>query len=395
MPYAETSQQDQDTIDDDLIKQALDPQGNLQIDFGRELEPGEKADDAVDYEDISDDDLAEDVDEKLLATSSSQQQGISSPGLDKLGHDGDVNGLMDESTLESDNLDDLFDDAPSSPVDEQGQSKDDGLPMAFDFEGDELFGNSIGSVQEATLLPAQQNADRPLEPIASQNFDFGAEDEPISEEQLLQQRLFAQSRRTFEVSDYPPAPPESQEQLLASVWPKFERGTVPRFMDLLPPKRARYIGKTPLKAPKPVQPTKISLDIAPDHEKNFKFSAGTSKRAYDSVEPYGVVVIRDQELTQHDSDDEMDVDSDYENEPVGGVSWQDFQVVCGDWDLESVSTVDPVVATVPEEEEPDDLFGDFDEAFREVSRPSVKVSTVRSMHDVVVDSYFSGESWNS
>ena len=372
----ETSQKDQDALDDDLIKQALDPQGSLQIDFSRELEPGEKADDAVDYEDISDDDLAEDLDERASPTSGEQRQRASSPSFESLGQDDGMKGLVDDNALESDNLDDLFGDAPSSPVDEHAQKRDDAIPMAFDFEGEEMFGEPIGSVQGAPSSPAQKGSDVPSEPIRSQDFDFAVQDEPISEEQLLQQRLFAQSRGTFGFSDFPPAPPESQEQLLASLWPKFERDTVPRFMDLLPPKRARYIGKTPSKVPKPVQPTKISLDLAPDHEKSFKFSAGTNKRAYDGAEQHGVVVIRRHESTQRDSDDDMDLDSDYENEPVGGIYWQDFQVVCGDWDIESVSTIEPTVPRTLEEDEPDDLFGDFEDSFRETGRPSKKVRLV-------------------
>ena len=402
MPHAETSQQDslqdQDALDDDLIKQALDPQGNLQIDFSRALEPGEKADDAIDYEDISDDDLAEDLDEKLPAASNDQQHSTSSPSFEGLGQDDGLSGLLEENAVESDNLDDLFGDAPSSPTDEHGQRRNDALPMAFDFEGDEgdeIFGDPIGAVQGANLSPVQKRTDRAFDPVTSQDFDFAIQDESISDEQLLQQRLFAQSRKTFEVLDFPPAPPESQEQLLQSLWPKFERNTVPKFMDLLPPKRARYIGKTPSKVPKPVQPTKISLELAPDHEKNFKFSAGASKRAYDSAEQHGLVVIREQESSQNDSDDEMDVDSDYENEPIGGVSWQDFQVVCGDWDIESICNIELDESVVRVEDNPDDLFGDFEESFRETGRPSAKVRTVRNGYNTLADSTCRGESWNN
>ena len=366
MPHAVDERDAQDEQDDLLIQKALDPQ--YDFDFSRDLEPGEKADDAIDFEDISDDDLAEEEDEGQPNSSATIK--VESAGAsfeDELGftQEDDLPGLTTSgSAPEGDGLDDLFGDAASSPIDLRDgpeiKGKDD-MGMSFEFE-DDLFSESLGTAGIATTtekrveLPTNESLFRPI--------DFSSKTAAPSREQLLQQELFAMSRNGFGSSDFPPAPPENQEELLTSLWPKFERDTVPRFMDLLPPKKARYIGKTPLKVPKPVQPTKVSLELAPDQEKSFKLTTSVTKRNQEEINRQGIVEITETNALQSSSEDEIDLDSDYEGEPVGGVTWQDFQVVCEDWDIHSLDLSPSPEIHVPGSplvDDQDDLFRDLDE----------------------------------
>ena len=392
---------DQDAQDDALIAAALDPTADF--DFTRALEPGEKADDAVDFEDIGDDDddLAEDEDEgKSPQDLATQQNRDDDPFsmLDDFGENGDLDNLPGDA-LQSGNIDDLFGDVPSSPLGEHAVKAENGLDVMGDFRTEEPFGGVLDSLEAGAPPAGPSGADkshghtsRPAPP-----------GESVSAELLQQMELFAQSRNSIMTRsparspimdlDFPPAPPENNEELLASLWPKFKPNTVPKFMDLIPPKKARYVGKTPLKVPKPVQPTKISIEIAPDLEKSFKYSAGSNKRTFDSAEQPGYIVIRDPRSAQA-SDEEMDIESDYENEPVGGITWQDFQVVCGDWDTPSpVGSVTPEPRASSVTDYDDDLFNDIDDRMREMGRPSSKVCPRASFLVLLTDICLAAKAW--
>ena len=368
----------QDELDDILIQQALDPENDFN--FNRELEPGEKADDAIDFEDIDDDDLAEDEGDKPGDSSSTtrvEEGGASfDEQLQSFTQD-DLPGLTNESANEGDDFDDLFGDGPSSPVEgakEQGEKDGEGNGASFNFE-DDLFGDTLGS--DSLVTTTEQDIDIPLSESLFRPVDFSAKIVPPSREELLQQELFALSRNNIGSADHIPAPPENKEELLASAWPKFERDTVPRFMDLLPPKHARYIGKTPLKPPKPLRPTKVSLELALDQEKSFRLTTSGIKRTYEDYEKQGLIPIVDSDVDGDTSEDEMDVESDFENEPVGGVNWQDFQVICADWEVPEASlspSPERELLKSPVATDQDDLFRDMDAEWdRQLGRPASKV----------------------
>ncbi|KAL9033227.1 MAG: hypothetical protein Q9214_007615, partial [Letrouitia sp. 1 TL-2023] len=168
-----------------------------------------------------------------------------------------------------------------------------------------------------------------------------ADDSTMSEEEKLQQYLFALSRSNVEARDngtvLPPVPPIDPSRTLATVWPDFDPDSVPRFMKLLPCKRSRYIGKKPVKPPKPVQPTKLTLELAPDHEKLFTtFSKPSDKAPADDGQPK-MVMIRPPTPSDDASTDDFDFGSDVDTEPIGGISWQDIQIACEDWTIPSPS----------------------------------------------------------
>ena len=343
MPHAESDRSDppQDhpaqTDDDSLIQQMLTNPVSLEDALAQPSEVGEKAEGAIDYADIEDDDLADDEDENRALSpfgqiQSSAQNGI---GYDPMGANG-IPAVKLENGLDEDPLDDLFGEAPSSPVDEAEQPPGNNGAMSYDFEGDEIFGEPIGPIQDAasppfptqdTLMSSGGQKTDDLFPLDTQN-------EPISEELLQQQRLFARSRAAFGYPDLPPPPPENEEEVLASMWPKFEKNSIPKFMDLMPPKKARYVGKAPVKPPKPVQPTKLTLEIQADQEKAFKLSTGPQKRAFDSLKDPGLIPIQTLDAGPESGDEDTE-ESDFENRLIGGVSWQDLQVICADWDIDS------------------------------------------------------------
>lgn len=322
MPHAISPHDSQEEQDNLLIRQALDPENPF--DFDRELEPGEKADDAIDFGDLSDNDLADDEDEgKLLPSRQVDDVHEALGGIeDFLHHEGAAVMIKSEGPAEDD-LDDLFRDIPSSPADDGVEEK----PTQICTRDVEMAGASELGEEHSQLIDGLTPEPRAPGPsgVPSQSSI-----RPASLQQL-QQELFAMSGSG--VADILPPPPENQEELLMSLWPKFKRGTIPKFMDLLPPKKTSYIGKKPLKQPKPIQPTKLNLELAYDQEKGFKLASVTNRRIQEDTDRANFVSIADTTSVETATAEDEDMDSDLENAPIIGISWQDFQFACGDWDI--------------------------------------------------------------
>lgn len=378
MPHAVTDHDAQSEADDLLIQKALDFDPSNDLDFNRELEPGEKAENAVDFEDISDNDLAEDedeVNEHYPPAQTVDNRGPSFDDLPDLTQDDDHLDITGGNGDDGDEFDELFGDTPSSPVggeDGQGARTSDQMNMSFEFENNDPFSGRLQGVQgidEAADNKVQSLINQPIfRPV-----DFRVENAAPSKEYRLQQQLFAMSRGEYANPEHLPAPPESQEELLASLWPKFEKGAIPRFGDLLPPKKARFVGKTPFRVPKPVHPTKVNLELAQDQEKAFRFSSLAKKSQNDLDQPY-LVHINDTGSNHSHTDSEVEIDSDFEGEPVGGVSWQDLQILCEDWDIhcaELSPSPDLKTRQWSTTADQDDFFADI---YDELDRPSAKVT---------------------
>ena len=366
VPAGSSRHQEEEAQDDDaLMRAAVNDIDGLNDLVANLDDPGEKAEGAIDYADIDDDDLAEDEDEARASMPGQPHFDLlPAHGRDNVRGDG-LNGIKLEDGLGADNLDDLFGDVPSSPTNERHAAHHETVAAAYDFEEDEIFGEPIGPVQDGSfpifgtghdIISAGDEANEGL-------FGPGSQDEPVSEELLQQQELFARSRAAFHYRDLPAPTPENEEEALALMWPKFEKNSLPKFMELMPPKKARYVGKIPMKPPKPPQLTKVNLEIEADQEKSFKVSAGLQKRKYDLQRDSGLTPILTQDASEDDADEE-EVDSDYENNLIGGKSWRDLQVICADWDLESPRDVS--MASSDE----DDLFGDSMVGDHAMSNPS-------------------------
>jgi transcription initiation factor TFIID subunit 1 len=184
--------------------------------------------------------------------------------------------------------------------------------------------------------------------------------------------------RSVNFGQYIPPPPANNEELLASIWPGFDRDSPPNFMSLLPPKKAYFIGKTPLKPPRPVQPTKISLELEQDQEKLFRLSGTATYRqraVQEEAEQKGLIFIENEDDKDKNTSDDEDVFMEIENEPIGGVGWHDIEVACEDWDsmlLDEPSDSEPAAGEKRPRE--DDLFGEGDDDWdREFGVPQAKV----------------------
>ncbi|KAI4121919.1 MAG: hypothetical protein LQ338_006083 [Usnochroma carphineum] len=337
MPHATDTleaQDAQDAQDDLLIQQVLDPESTL--DVTRELEPGEKADDAVDYGNLSDDDLADE--EEGLGTNNpgSQHRGPLNNNPDDF-RNGNGQQLTEENGAFADGIDDLFGDAPQSPNEDDGTTPKDSvgtfLPHLESFDSERtiahdgyqlsLFGKDITSGHSTETA----------QPTSLQAFDA----QTVSKEEQMQQYLISMSTHGAVTQDslLNVAHDKERTQDLAFLWPKFERDSVPRFMDLLPLKRSYYVGKQPLKQPKPVYPTKVNLDIAQDQEKQFKLSSAPRRKLGADDERHGIIRIFPNQPSEDDGEENEGLPSESENETIGGVTWQDLEIICEDWDYQS------------------------------------------------------------
>ena len=200
-----------------------------------------------------------------------------------------------------------------------------------------------------TLPSARQPDDEPrkqidLSDISPQQSVKEVTFEMETEEEREQRLLFESSRKAWERregtglddEDIPP-PPETDAELLATIWPGYTQDEIPRWQSLFPGKRAYYLYKTPIKPPKPIQPTKVNLDLEADQERQFKTAAGTkfTKRSREDFEDEGIIVIKQAEDVEHvplAEDDYGDSDFD-DDELVGGLSLNDLRILCEDWDI--------------------------------------------------------------
>lgn len=341
MPHAVDKTEENDDL---LIAQLLsaDPRENgFEGLLSERIDNEPKADDAVDYEDISDDDLAEEE--------TNREDGLNG---DTAGADDTfMEGLFDDAPqtqdaeAENDEFDDLFGDAPSSPQAEQSQDMNGGQAGAVTDSAAALGVESKHPESPpSTQVPKVESPESARE-LAS--FEDVLEQEIVEEEdedpEIREQReLFAQAQSRLRngpvvsSSDLPPAP-QTDADVFQAIWHNYEAGTILRFGEILPHRRAYYVPKAPLKPPKPVQPSKVNLELQQDHEKAFKLppaAAPTRNARQAELDQKGIVAITEAD-TGEKSDDEDDVrlDDFDDHEKIGGVTWQDLQMLCDNWDV--------------------------------------------------------------
>lgn len=340
MPHATSPRDLQEELDDILIQQALDPESRF--DFNRELEPGEKADDAVDYEDLSDDDLADDESEgpftKPTGNGTAAVSVFEGPG--SRAQDQEPHEITNYESNEGDGFDDLFGDNVASHREDVEEARrpqiaTSSASMGFAIKPDENLLSQEHPRYPPEIPPSQVRARQDgfihtrgiAQPATST-----AHDKLVSKEQQLQQELFAMSGYGSSGVDYLPPPPENQEELLKSLWPKYERTVIPRFMELLPPKKMAYSRKVPLKKPRSFQPTKLNLDLAKDLEKSFKLPLASSRRNGDDPDQTCVISVPDIVSPQGTIHDAEDMEPDPECEIMKDITWQDIQILCQEWE---------------------------------------------------------------
>jgi transcription initiation factor TFIID subunit 1, fungi type len=355
--YPET-QASSEEADEQLIKsfirgdeEAQEKLASLDFSAAKPIDQSGKADDAIDYEDFSDDELPDEED--TGPTTVQNGSGLWSDDDTKM-QDAEMDSMFPEdngAANNGDDFDDLFGDIPSSPILNGETSKG---QTALD-NGDDLF--QLDKDDSAIGMVDQQDADGLFRDV-----NFGSND--------LQRLLAEADAGMF------PQPPENREELLKILFPNFDRENPrPFFLSLLPPKKANYVGKQPLKAPKPLATSKLSLDVAADQEKIFKSQGLPIKKGVESEASGFVPSLLPASLKTEEEDVEMSSGE----EEVGGVSWNDLQLACEDWD----AMIDAEVSddAQPEPRELDLFEDDEDEWSREFEVPSAKRQKVTKSGD--------------
>ena len=305
-------------VGDDEVSQALGMIATGDTSFMEVgFEPGEKAADAQDYEDISDDDLPEEED---------AVNNVEVPALtDDNGTSGDI---------------------------------------------DELFGMDFGD-HEGLDFPQDGPVDGHVKTPAERIVD----DRPTIEE--LRRLNFNQDWTI-------PAPAESAEDLVKKLWPAFERGKALNWNELFPSKNAYFIPRAPAKPPKPLHPTKVSLDLVPDQEKAFRNSTGAATtsdkyRRIAEAESRGLVDCTQETPLAESDDEEFDYSTPALDEViVKGVTWSDLLMVCHPWDI-PFKTNPPQQADVEEDEPMDEWEKEF------LGSSRTKTKKRKTTHDDEID----------
>ncbi|KAG8532623.1 uncharacterized protein KY384_002500 [Bacidia gigantensis] len=298
MPPAATPQSVQgvqDDEDEELIQQALDPQTSL--DFNRDLEPGEKAEDAMDFEDLSDNDLADDDEPGYSGGKANAPDDFAGgANFETRGP-----GYVDEAHAEK-TFDDLF--------------------------GEETFASIKAPEDDHTNTATENQASWPvLNSSLQQDFPRAGD----TDRHQLQQELFALSRSAYAAHDGLPEPPTNRNELLTALWPNFEHGSIPKFMNLLPPKKARHLGKHITKPPRPLNPTKVNLEVAQDQEKAFRVLSEPQEAKYSNRIRLGLVATQLEASDTDSNESDLEDDDDLDSHIIHGTSWHDLQILCEDW----------------------------------------------------------------
>lgn len=259
----------------------------------RDLEQGEKADNAVDYEDIGDDDSLPDEEPHQDA---SMELSDLLPGIE----DNAMEGLDD---------DDLFGPsspiltthepqpviAPSKPVDKPARDADQESDLASEHGEDDT--------QEISMLQSEP-------------------DEIDDAQYRTQLALFAQSGQGF----MPTTEQENIEEWLKLEFPGLNRAETPFFNKLFPPRPHKWQAKFPPKPPKQVYPTKVNLEIEQDQKTAFNSvaAAATSESTSD--------LVRTQEPAAAQEVQESSDDSDLDEPLPNGLTMHDLEFMCTDFD---------------------------------------------------------------
>ncbi|KAG6101897.1 hypothetical protein E4U30_000672 [Claviceps sp. LM220 group G6] len=280
--FDETAWKAQDAADEREIARLLEQSqdggdGGLKLD-DTPFDQTNKADDAEDFEDISDDDLP---DEEPSGGTYAEMPGLT--------HDGAT----------SNDADDLFGEGPSSPTDPVPGPPSPGTRV-HDIEG----GDDPHPVDSSVSFTAL-------------NFD-----------------LDTHMGGTANQDPHIPAPAETVEDLLKAAWPAFQKGRILTWSELLPPKKAIWKEKKPAKKPKHLVTSKLTLELATDQEKMFRIpgTADSTKQQRASDATFARLVRCDEGAAEEvDETLKFDLDQESDSETVMGFTLRDIELACEDY----------------------------------------------------------------
>ncbi|SMY20080.1 unnamed protein product [Zymoseptoria tritici ST99CH_1A5] len=355
----------------------------------------DKAEDAIDYEDFSEDDLPD------------EEEPTNTGGRGGDDEEEEMRGLLANSIPDALNARST---QPTTNGHDAFDEKDDAMGELFGDDGGEDMNNLFGENsspeeqrQPAPLprlgglalpsksglsLPAYTGAFSHSRPPRRQSptsmspppMDYSAmspasmtsaEDEDgLDANVALQRRLFKDSRRRNAGEDVLTGPIDTDMELFHTLYPGYEEACAPRFVDLFPSRNVEYKGKAPLKPPKAVLPTKPVLSLLQDQERMFKAVTTTNKAGYESTFNNSIIHLRVGSEEKSDSDDELDAIDFDEDERIGGISMQDLALICQDWDAASIDGISSVEELAERSFEGNLNDGDWDAL--EQSRPAKK-----------------------
>lgn len=299
---------------------------------------GDKADDAQDYADISDEDLAD----------------------DELVENGLLSGVHTVAGMDDDDINDLFGEGPSSPP----ASSLDPPRLPADNHEEHSNASDLASDDEDPVSSGPVQSQLMAQETAVQSF--------VDPEWLEQQSLLLKAR----------APAEDPQQRLENalevcklLFPDFSRDETPFWSRIIKPRTADFAAKIPLKPPKPIRPNKVHLEVQQDQKAVFNSVIASDRRYWEDHDR--MIVIEDGNADNED-DDTSDDDVDIDEILPGGVTMKDLDMICADFDTlsgiaESDIDVHDVVIRQDEEDEFFALDDDWMEGDRAAKRRKLDV----------------------
>ncbi|KAJ2905722.1 uncharacterized protein MKZ38_004589 [Zalerion maritima] len=335
----------QEEADDEDMRRALAPTTNLAEIIS--AKPGddvqEKADDAIDFEDISDDDLAEEEEPEDYSGPPKSHSPAGNTQVADLTND---EGTSHETLIDLDD-DDLF----GGPVSEHGggDDDDDDVAVAPPSPGRDLdFANDGDTLADGTN-PMEINQESGDQQVQSLTLD------------QLREMNFP-SNQDEEIPDTF----ENRDDFLHAMFPSWGRDRHLNWNELFPTKKASMNTRKPTKAPKPLKLTKLSIDIDSDQQNLFRVPGPAEIAPRDrsrELDARGIIPLFS---LQSDDDDELiDLGGESDNETVAGFTLPEIEVVCADWD-EVIDIATPTLTAdkTPSAAESDDEE-DWDRMFDE------------------------------
>ncbi|CAK7227284.1 hypothetical protein SBRCBS47491_006518 [Sporothrix bragantina] len=280
-----------------------------------------KADDAEDFEDISDDDLPEEEETS--------------------GNSAEVPGLTDDAGT-SHETDDLFGDDLGSPTHDEGFP----FPASPDADHDDAGGGVTKKAAASKGASGAKDDDDDDLDDGKSNEAAGRSPSPAPNDPYI---VTDSDRALNFPEDYghdttnqdPNIPPvaENLMDLVKMAFPSFEKGKILNFNEQLAPKPLYLTEKKPAKPPKPLVPSKLSLEFEADQEKLFRIpgtAQATIQQRIVNATARGFVSLLQPEVQNQDNGnifrDAFGDDDDDDDAPVGGFRLKDFSIACADWD---------------------------------------------------------------
>lgn len=398
------------------------------------IDQSTKADDAIDYEDFSDDDLP-DEEEATNAGGGDDEDDLSAyynnaplaiGGLpvsaSTTGHEdvdakavvnNDLFGEGDEEEdmdRDGDGINDLFgeyggESAPYSSPEEVRQQQPQqprlgGLALSLPSKSGLALPTGFSQSQSRMQAPIHQSLSS-VSPPPFHDQDYSAmsptsvtsddDDEGLDPETALQRRLFKDSRRRNAGEDVVAGPVNTDMTLFHTLYPGYEQTHIPKFIELFPGYNVDYKGKIPIKPPKAVQPHKLTLDLLQDQERSFRSITAAGKPGQESTFNNSFVTLGFGNMTKDDSDDDQESCAFDEDERIGGISMQDLALICQDWDSASIDAISTIEELADHAMSRGDNNHDWDADDDE--RPAKKRKTDGSCLDILFSYYDSNLSF--